>query len=274
MARAAAAPRLGEAVGELGAAALEEREARRRVEVAAERELQREDALVVVAVVVGEQLEEQLLAERGDRGTPCGCGDRSARARAGAGRRRGSPLSEPVAGIDGGAGRRSARPSTTSIAPDCARAGAARGRASRTRCPRGGRASRSAASSARSRGAAAPQQPEDRQLQHCALPMGGQCPAIVRFVMLDISIRYIERAVLQRGRDPATVRRSRHRAAPRPDRRARTGRARCLHFLRAQRHRLRARPPGRSARPPARGAHPPRRVRRPPGADAGGREHR
>ena len=53
----------GEAVGERGAAALEELEPGGRVEVAAERELQREGALVVGAVVVGEEeLDEQRVA--------------------------------------------------------------------------------------------------------------------------------------------------------------------------------------------------------------------
>ena len=63
MVRARVAPGLGEALRELRAPALEEREAVGGAEVAAERELQREGALVVGGLV-GEELGEQLLAAR------------------------------------------------------------------------------------------------------------------------------------------------------------------------------------------------------------------
>ena len=55
------APRLGQPLRELRAPALEEREPVRGAEVPAERELQREGALVVGGLV-GEELDEQLLA--------------------------------------------------------------------------------------------------------------------------------------------------------------------------------------------------------------------
>ena len=83
--RAAGAAGAGQAVGELGAAALEEREARGGVEEAAERELQREEALVVAGVVGGEQREELLLAARGDPVGLAGAAPGRARARGGGG---------------------------------------------------------------------------------------------------------------------------------------------------------------------------------------------
>src|SRR4029078_13737073 len=56
---------LPQRLGERGARALEESEPVRRAEVAAERQLQREGALVVGGLG-GEELAEQLLARRGD----------------------------------------------------------------------------------------------------------------------------------------------------------------------------------------------------------------
>ena len=104
-------------LGQLGAPALEEHEARRGVEEAAERELEREGALVVADVVSREQRLELLLTDRGDAvglsGASPGWRGTSRRRAAAA-----SPLSEPVAGIAGAAGAPAgARPLTTSIAP-------------------------------------------------------------------------------------------------------------------------------------------------------------
>jgi len=87
-----------EAVGELGAAPGQELHARRSVEEAAERELEREEALIVAGVVGGEQLDELLVAARRDRYAlrgrrPVGLGRSRMRAAAA------SPFSEPVGGI-------------------------------------------------------------------------------------------------------------------------------------------------------------------------------
>ena len=88
---------LGQPLRELGAPALEEGEPVGGAEVAAERELQRERPLVVGGLV-GEQLDEQLLAGGGDAVRLAQCADPAGgRRRTRAAAR--SPLSEPVATI-------------------------------------------------------------------------------------------------------------------------------------------------------------------------------
>ncbi len=104
----------GEALGELRPAALEKREAGGGVEVTAERELQREGA-VVVARLVGEQLGEQGAAAIGDR---VGLAGAARRARAPALPGGGEVARERAGGDEARArGPAPASSSTSSIAP-------------------------------------------------------------------------------------------------------------------------------------------------------------
>ena len=153
----------GQPLGELGAAALEEREAGGGVEVAAERELHREGALVVGALV-GEELGEQRPAAVGDAvglaGPPAGRARRRMRAAAR------SPLSEPVGT------KCPPRPGSAALVDLFDRAGpleAAERRVQRAErdAPQRARASRTGASSARSRGAAARRATRERRAPTC-----------------------------------------------------------------------------------------------------------
>ena len=141
---------LREPLRELGAAAFEERDAIGWAEVPAERELQREGALVV-GLVVGEELGEGRPARVGDPVRLAGAAGRGGPGAAG-GPRRGRRRDR--AGRDERSTARRLRPRRSRRSRRRAPTGAAPDRASRTRSPRAGRASRRGASSARSRGGA------------------------------------------------------------------------------------------------------------------------